>query len=168
MARHIHTYPDPILAKKSEPITEITPEIKALAKEMLELMYENNGIGLAAPQAGENVRLITVDLSGPEKREDPHIFINPEIVEKSGETESEEGCLSVPGYRSSVKRAETVKFQAQNLDGEKIEFQADDLMAICLQHEIDHLDGILFIDHLSRLKRSLYEKKRKKWNKGRK
>ena len=168
MARHIHTYPDPILTKKSEPITEITPEIKELAKEMLELMYEHNGIGLAAPQAGENIRLITVDLSGPEKREDPHIFINPEILTKLGETESEEGCLSVPGYRNTIKRAKTINFRAKNLNGETIEFQADDLLAICLQHETDHLNGILFIDRLSRLKRSLYEKKRKKWNKEKK
>ncbi len=168
MARQILTYPNPVLARKSVPVEEITDEIRELAGEMAELMYTHNGIGLAAPQAGENIRLITIDLSGPEKREDLRVFVNPEILTREGTVESEEGCLSVPNYRSQVKRAEKIRFRALTLDGQRIEEDADDLLAICLQHEIDHLDGVLFIDHISRLKRSLYEKKVKKWQKAKK
>ncbi|HKK34349.1 MAG TPA: peptide deformylase [Desulfomicrobiaceae bacterium] len=165
MAREIVTYPDPILARKSEPVAEITDEIRELAGEMAEAMYENKGIGLAAPQIGENIRLVTVDLSGPDERNDLQVLVNPRITAKSGSTESEEGCLSVTGYRAKVKRAEFVTLTATDLDGNEITLEADDLLAICLQHELDHLDGVLFIDHISRLKRSLYEKKLKKWKK---
>ncbi|NCC25540.1 MAG: peptide deformylase [Deltaproteobacteria bacterium] len=159
------TYPDPVLARKSEPLVEITDEIRNLAQDMLETMYENRGIGLAAPQVGKNVRLITVDLSGPERREEPKVYVNPAIVAKEGETETEEGCLSVIGYRSLVKRAAWVSFTAQDLEGETVELEADDLLAVCLQHELDHLDGVLFIDHISRLKRALYENRLRKWKK---
>ena len=96
------------------------------------------------------------------------MFVNPEILTCEGDVESEEDCLSVPGYHSQIKRAEKIRFRALDLDGQRIEEDADDLLAICLQHEIDHLDGILFIDHISRLKRSLYEKKLKKWQKAKK
>ena len=165
MPREIVTYPDPILARKSAPIEEITDEIRELADEMVEAMYENRGIGLAAPQIGENVRLVTVDLSGPDERTGLKVFVNPRITARSGSTETEEGCLSVRGCQAKVKRAECVTLEAQDLDGNDITLEADDLMAVCLQHEIDHLDGVLFIDHISRLKRSLYEKKLKKWKK---
>ena len=104
-----------------------------------------------------------MDISGPKEREDLRILVNPEIVEKSGTTESEEGCLSVVGYRAKVKRSAWAGIKAQDLEGNPIEFEAEDLMAICLQHEIDHLDGVLFIDHISRLKRTLYDKKVGKW-----
>jgi len=163
MNRTIITYPNTILAAKSPRITDITEEIRTLAQDMVETMYKEDGIGLAAPQVGENIRLVTVDISGPGKREDLRILVNPEIVEKSGTTESEEGCLSVVGYRAKVKRSAWAGIKAQDLEGNPIEFEAEDLMAICLQHEIDHLDGVLFIDHISRLKRTLYDKKVGKW-----
>ena len=161
--KKIVTYPDPILAKKSAPVADITQDVRTLADAMVETMYANDGIGLAAPQVAENIRLVTVDISGPKKRDDLHVLVNPEIVESSGATESEEGCLSVVGYRAKVKRAARVGVKALDLDGNPLEIEAEDLLAICLQHEIDHLDGILFIDHISRLKRTLYEKKLAKW-----
>ncbi|WP_027183070.1 peptide deformylase [Desulfovibrio inopinatus] len=165
MPRSLVKYPDPRLAEKCSAIEEVTPELRALAEEMAEIMYTNEGIGLAAPQVGESCRLVVIDLSGPEKREDLHVLVNPVIVEKEGETEFEEGCLSVTNYRSVVQRAEKVKVRATDLDGNLMEIDADGLLAICLQHELDHLDGVLFIDHISRLKRSLYDKKVKKWAK---
>ncbi len=168
MPRKIVTYPDPVLAQTAAPVTEVTDELRALAAEMAEIMYENKGIGLAAPQVGESVRLITVDLSGPDKKEDLKIFVNPVLSNLEGEVESEEGCLSVRGYRTSVVRAETLHLSAQDLDGNPVELDADDLMAICLQHEVDHLNGVLFIDKISKLKRTLYERKLKKWLKPKK
>ena len=163
MLRKVRTYPDPVLAAKAAPVTEITDEIRALAADMIETMYADKGIGLAAPQVGESIRLITVDLSGPDKREDPHVFVNPVLSNLEGEVESEEGCLSVVGYRTTVTRAERLHLSATDLDGNPVEMDADDLMAICLQHEVDHLDGVLFIDKISKLKRTLYERKLKKW-----
>lgn len=163
MARTIVTYPHPVLAQTAAPVAEITDEIRQLAAEMTELMYENKGIGLAAPQVAESLRLITVDLSGPDKREDPRVFVNPVLSNFEGEVESEEGCLSVRGYRTTVTRAEKVHLSALDLDGNPIEMDTDDLMAICLQHEVDHLNGVLFIDKISKLKRTLYERKLKKW-----
>ncbi len=168
MPRTIVTYPDPVLAKTAAPVTEVTDEVRALAAEMAEIMYENKGIGLAAPQVGESVRLITVDLSGPDKREDLRVCVNPVLSNLEGEVESEEGCLSVRGYRTTVARAETLHLSAQDLDGNPVELDADDLMAICLQHEVDHLNGVLFIDKISKLKRTLYERKLKKWLKPKK
>ena len=168
MPRTIVTYPNPVLAKKAAPVAEITDEIRALAAEMIQLMYADKGIGLAAPQVAESIRLITVDLSGPEKREDPRVFVNPVLSNLEGEVESEEGCLSVVGYRSTVTRAERLHLSATDLDGNPVEMDADDLMAICLQHEVDHLDGVLFIDKISKLKRTLYERKLKKWLKEKK
>ena len=165
MSRTIVTYPHPVLAQKAESVVEITDEIRNLAAEMIEIMYADKGIGLAAPQVAESIRLITVDLSGPEKREDPRVFINPVLSNLEGEVESEEGCLSVVGYRSTVVRAERLRLTALDLDGNTVEMYADDLMAICLQHEVDHLEGVLFIDKISKLKRTLYERKLKKWQK---
>jgi peptide deformylase len=134
---------------------------------MLETMYAKEGLGLAAPQVGVSSRLIVVDVSGPDKREDPRILINPVILSACGQTESNEGCLSVLNYRSKVLRSEQIRLQALGLDGQTVEFDADGMLSICLQHEIDHLNGVLFIDHISRLKRSLYEQKLKKWYKNR-
>ncbi len=165
MVREVLKYPHPKLAQKAEPVKEITPEIVKLADDMAVTMYENQGIGLAANQVGECVRLVVIDLSGPDKREDLNVLINPRILYKEGEVESEEGCLSVRDYRSTLMRAEKVAVEALNLDGELKRYDADGLFAICLQHEIDHLEGTLFIDHLSRLKRSLYDKRVKKWDK---
>ncbi len=163
MARTIRTYPDPVLAQKAQPISEVTDTIRQLAAEMLELMYAHDGIGLAAPQVGEAVRLVTLDLSGPKKREAPRVLVNPVLSGHEGQVESEEGCLSVRGYRTTVPRAERVHLSATDLEGNAIEEDCDGLLAICLQHEIDHLDGILFIDRISRLKRALYDKRVHKW-----
>lgn len=168
MPRKILTYPNPVLAKKAAPVTEVTDQIRALADEMLELMYADKGIGLAAPQVGESIRLVTVDLSGPDKREDPRVFVNPVLSDFEGEVDSEEGCLSVVGYRTTLTRAERLRLSALDLNGNPVEMNVDDLMAICLQHEVDHLDGILFIDRISKLKRTLYERKLKKWLKEKK
>jgi len=158
-------YPDSRLAEKSKPVEEITEEIKELAEAMVKTMYEEDGVGLAAPQVGALHRLVVIDVSGPEVRNDLITLINPEIISKDGSCDSEEGCLSVPGYRAKVKRAETVTVKAQDLDGNDVTIEAEGLLAICLQHEIDHLDGVLFIDKISRLKRSMYDKKVKKWMK---
>lgn len=163
MTLEILKYPHPILCRKAEPVGEITPEIRQLAADMAETMYENRGIGLAATQVGACLRLVTIDLSGPEERKELMVLVNPRVAESSGETESEEGCLSVTDYRTNVVRAETVTVRATDLDGRDLCLTADGLMAICLQHELDHLDGILFIDRISRLKRSLYDKRLKKW-----
>jgi len=164
----ILTYPNEILSRVSTPIEQITPEIKELAQKMVTTMYEKRGIGLAAPQVGHNIRLITVDISGPDERKDLIILLNPTIVESSGQIEMEEGCLSVVGYQAKVKRAAKIKVEAIDLQGEKICLQAEELFAVCLQHEIDHLDGILFIDRISKLKRRLYEQRLQKWMKKRK
>jgi len=167
MTLDICTYPDPVLARKADPIEAVDDEVRRLAHEMAETMYAKDGIGLAAPQVGESRRLIVVDVTGPSRREDLRFIVNPVIEWSEGEVESEEGCLSVVNYRANVKRAEKVRVTGRDLDGNPVDIEADDIMAICLQHEIDHLDGILFIDHISRLKRSLYDKKVKKWLKRR-
>jgi peptide deformylase len=170
------TYPHPILAQCADPVEHISPEIRALAQDMVETMYSKEGIGLAAPQVGVSKRLIVVNVSNPDKREEPEgpgatgapkILINPVIVSSCGLTESNEGCLSVLNFRAKVQRFAQIRLQALSLDGSTQEFDADGMLAICLQHEIDHLNGLLFIDHVSRLKRSLYEQKLKKWIKGR-
>ena len=145
-------YPDPRLHRKAKPIAEITPEIRQLAADMAETMYQAPGIGLAATQVNVLKRLIVVDVS--ESRDQLLTLINPEVVAKEGEIVSEEGCLSVPGIYEKVKRSERVTVQAQNLDGEWVTIAADGLLAICLQHEIDHLDGKVFVDYLSPLKQS--------------
>ena len=164
MIREVLTYPNPLLKKTAEPVAAITPEIRDLVKDMVETMYEYDGIGLAAPQIGELVRVVTVDISGPQAREDLKILINPELEPLGGdEVESEEGCLSVEDYRSTVSRAERVTVRAIDLEGNPLEFEADGLLAVCLQHECDHLEGKLFIDRISRLKRTLYDTKVKKW-----
>jgi len=163
MTREIVKYPHPVLARKAARIEAITPEIVALANDMAETMYANQGIGLAANQVGEPVRLVTVDISGPEKREELFVLVNPEIVETEGETETEEGCLSVKDYRANVVRAERVRVQGLDLSGGEVCLDADGLLAVCLQHELDHLDGTLFIDRISRLKRALYDKRARRW-----
>ena len=160
--RKIVYYPDPILRKKTTRIQDIDDEIKTLAKDMLETMYENKGIGLAAPQIGILKKIVTVDISGPEKRENPMVLINPEIYEKQGEVEGEEGCLSLPGFRCNVKRAEKIKVRFLDVDGKEHDISADELMSVCIQHEVDHLNGRLIIDYAGKLKRSMYEKKLKK------
>lgn len=159
----ILTYPHPVLTAKAEPVPEFTAELKALVQDMVETMYEGDGVGLAAPQVGRGIRLIVIDPTGPKHREDLHVIVNPEITACEGEVDSEESCLSVPGFRVPVKRKEKVTVRGLDQAGKPLEIQAAELLAIILQHEIDHLDGVLILDHAGRLKRGLYEKKVKKW-----
>ncbi|MFW5992741.1 MAG: peptide deformylase [Desulfohalobiaceae bacterium] len=163
MLREIITFPDPRLRQKVQKIQEPNQEIRDLAHDMAETMYENQGIGLAAPQVGEVLGLITVDISGPETRDSLLVMLNPRIVHLQGSTQSEEACLSLPAFKTNVRRAQQITVQGLDLQGKELEIQAEDLLAICLQHEIDHLHGITLLDHASVLKRSMYQKKVKKW-----
>ena len=152
-------YPDPRLSRVSVPVQEITPELRELVDNMVETMYARDGIGLAAPQVGEAIRLVVIDVSGPEKREALRVLVNPVLTLSGPEIESDEGCLSVADYRANVSRYSQAHVEATDLDGNAVSFDADDVLSICLQHECDHLDGVLFIDHISRLKRNMYDRK---------
>ncbi|PHS71602.1 MAG: peptide deformylase [Methylophaga sp.] len=156
-------FPDPRLRKKAKPITKVTDDIQKLADDMLETMYDAPGIGLAANQVNVQKRIIVLDIS--EDKDQPLILINPEILVREGERESEEGCLSVPEAYELVTRADKVRITALNANGNTIEFDADDLLATCIQHEIDHLDGKLFVDYLSNLKRQRIRKRLEKQQK---
>lgn len=165
----ILTYPNPVLAQKSKDVEEVTEEIRTLVDDMIETMYDADGVGLAAPQIGILKRIIVLDCSarydedGNEIDErEPFAIINPVITKKEGKIIWEEGCLSVPEYSEEVERAAEVTVTGLDPDGEPIEIEADGLFSVCLQHEIDHLDGILFVDRLSRLKGSMIKKKLKK------
>ncbi len=162
--REVLQFPDPRLKRVSEPIEKIDDAIRALAADMLEVMYDEPGIGLAAPQVGESIRLIVVDTGWTEEgaERDPLVLVNPEILEREGSITWTEGCLSVPDFQADVERAQRVRIRGLDLDGREVVEEVDDLRAVCFQHEIDHLDGILFIDRISRLKRSMYVKRRKK------
>ncbi len=160
----IYKYPEPVLRQKTEKITLFDKELTTLADDMAETMYDAPGIGLAAPQIGKSVKLIVVDIS--EDREEDQEFmalVNPEITEREGEQLDEEGCLSVPELTAKVKRARKITLSYLDLEGNPQELTAEDRFAVVLQHEIDHLNGILFLDHLSSLKRNLYKKKVRKW-----
>jgi peptide deformylase len=155
--------PDSKLRLASEPVKEITSEIRQLAEDMLETMYDAPGVGLAAIQIGVPVRMVTMDVSKTEDERLPMVLINPEIVWASEEKRVyEEGCLSIPEYYEEVERPDRVRFRYTNLQGEIIEQDAEGLMATCVQHEIDHLNGVLFIDYLSKLKRDRVMTKFKK------
>lgn len=145
-------YPDNRLHRKAERIKEVTDEIRKLAADMAETMYEAPGIGLAATQVDRHIRLIVVDVS--EDQSQLLTFINPEIIEKSGECIGEEGCLSVPGIYETVTRAEHIKVKALDLQSKPFEMEADGLLAVCIQHEIDHLHGKVFVEYLSNLKQT--------------
>jgi peptide deformylase len=162
--REVLQFPDPRLKRVSEPIDQITDEIRALARDMCDVMYDEPGIGLAAMQVGQAVRMFVIDTEwGEEDAErNASVILNPEILHKDGTITWEEGCLSVPDYTAEVDRAAQVTIRYMDLDGKEITEEAEGLRAVCLQHEYDHLDGILFIDRISRLKRSLYVNKRKK------
>lgn len=153
----ILTYPDPVLKKKAKPVEIIDERIKNLAEDMIETMYAAPGIGLAAPQVGESLRVITVDVT--RKEEGLIVLINPEIISGEGECAEEEGCLSVPDLKEIVQRKEKVLVNGLDIQGRKIQIPAEGLLAIAFQHEIDHLDGILIIDRVSRLKRDIFKKK---------
>jgi peptide deformylase len=147
----------------SKPVDKITPDIRALADDMFETMYEAPGIGLAAIQVAEPIRLITMDLEKKEGEKSPRVFVNPEILSSSEEMNVyEEGCLSIPEYYGEVERPAKVRVRFMDLDGKMQEEDADGLFATCIQHEIDHLNGVLFIDYLSKLKREMVVKKFKK------
>ncbi len=146
MARlEIKIFPDPFLRKQARKIAKITPKHKQLAEDMVETMNEHNGVGLAAPQVGHLERMVVIQT--PEM-EEAMVLVNPEILRKEGEREVEEGCLSVPGYRGKVLRSEKVRAQALGLDSKRFRLDADDLLAQALEHEIDHLNGIMYMDHL--------------------
>lgn len=154
-------YPDEKLHQVSAPVTEFNDELKQLVSDMFETMYADEGIGLAAPQINVFKKIVVIDVVNEKKPEDQLVLINPEFTHKEGSTGIDEGCLSVPGLRGKVERSEKVTVKAQNLNGEFFELNADGLLAICLQHEIDHLNGKLFIDYLSPLKRNMYRSKAK-------
>ncbi|KUI96770.1 peptide deformylase [Vibrio sp. MEBiC08052] len=154
------TFPDERLRTVAKPVQEVTPEIQKFVDDMIETMYEEDGIGLAATQVDFHQRIVVIDVS--ETRDQPRVLINPEIIEKRGEDGIEEGCLSVPGARALVPRAAEVTVRALDRDGKEFTFEADDLLAICVQHELDHLQGKLFVDYLSPLKRKRIREKLEK------
>ncbi len=160
--RKIYQYPEPVLRKKARKIEDFTPELKVLIEDMAETMYDAPGIGLAAPQVGESIQLLVVDTSVDKENREYMAVINPEITASEGTQIDEEGCLSVPDLTANVKRFKKIGLSYQDADGNTRELVAEDRFAVVLQHEIDHLNGILFIDHLSPLKRNLYKKKMKK------
>ena len=158
-------YPDPKLREVCAPVDTVTDEIRKLLSDMAETMYEAPGIGLAAPQVGVLKRVIVVDVTDaedPAAARNLRKLVNPEIIEARGETVYEEGCLSIPSVRESVKRFSSLTLKAWEENWIEISFEADGLLAICLQHEIDHLNGILFIDHLSYLKQQMLKGKLKR------
>lgn len=161
----IYTFPDPILAQKASPIVRVDRSFFKVADDMLETMYDAPGIGLAANQVGRLDRILVIDVeydedefSGGLIKQKPIILINPEIIYKEGKTALKEGCLSVPDFRAEVDRSDKVKIQYKDLDNLTQTLDADGLLAVCIQHEIDHLDGKLFIDRLSPLKSSMVKK----------
>ncbi|MDP6133036.1 MAG: peptide deformylase [Candidatus Marinimicrobia bacterium] len=158
----IYTFPDPILRKQTKAVTVFDHELETTTQSMLETMYVSSGVGLAAIQAGILKQIIVVDLKSGEEditQREPHVFINPKIVKQSGTTFSEEGCLSVIEFRSEIQRAEKIIVEYQDVTGKLQKMEAEEMMSICLQHEIDHLNGVLFIDHLPLLKQKMVKKR---------
>ncbi len=156
-------FPDERLRKKAAVVKVVDDKIQSLLDDMLETMYHSHGVGLAATQVDVHQRIVVIDVS--DERNEPLFLINPEIFEKDGVKEAEEGCLSVPGFFEKVTRAEHIRVRALNRNGESFEFEATELLAICVQHEMDHLDGKLFVDHISPLKRQRIKKKLEKIHK---
>ena len=164
MARlNILEFPDPRLTTVANEVKDFDDSLKKLVEDMTETMYLANGIGLAATQVNVHKRLLVMDIS--ENQDQPRVYINPQILEQSGEQNCEEGCLSVPGVYASVKRAENVTLKAQDIDGNFFEEQLENLHAVCIQHEMDHLMGRLFVDYLSPLRRNMVRKKLEKQRK---
>ncbi len=167
MVRDIVIYPSDVLKRVAEEVRDIDGSVNILLEDMIETMYEKKGIGLAAPQVNASKRVIVFDVDWTEKKErNPLVLINPVIVEKEGEVESRERCLSLPGIADTVKRAKKVLVKGFDRSGKEVEIEADGLLSIVLQHEIDHLNGVVFIDHLSRLKRNFYLRRLMKRKKG--
>lgn len=154
----IRLYGDPVLRRKAEPIEVIDAEIRTLAADMIETMYEADGVGLAAPQVGLPLRILVADAERADEEKAARVFINPEILEKGGEWKFEEGCLSIPGIRADVVRPERIVVRYLDLDGAEHVEEMNEMWARVLQHEIDHLDGKLFIDYLSQIKKTLIKK----------
>lgn len=152
MKREILTYPNPKLLLKSTSVLQVNEDVRHLIQDMFETMYQANGIGLAAPQIGIQQRIIVMDLQAGKK--EAFAFINPVIISREGEQENEEGCLSVPGIQVNIKRASKISMQALNREGKSIEIHAEGLLADCILHEIEHLDGILITKYLSRLQQN--------------
>lgn len=150
-------FPDPKLRKKALPVDKVDDALRRLIDDMFDTMYEAPGIGLAATQIDVHRRLLVADVSG--ERADPHVLINPEILEKDGVTVTEEGCLSVPGYFEEVERAEHIRVRYLDRDGKEQTSEFEEMLAVCVQHEIDHLDGKLFVDYLSEAKRQRIRKR---------
>ena len=164
MRRPIVQFPDPILHKVADPVEKVDDEIRGILQDMVETMYAEDGVGIAAPQIGVSLRLVAVDVSGAIEGDHPGLLrmVNPEIVAREGEIEYEEGCLSVPEFRRKMTRAARLTVRYLDENGATQELDADGLLAIAIQQELDHIDGILIIDGASRLKQDLYLKKRKK------
>lgn len=160
------TFPDPFLKTIARPVIQFDEDLKQIANKMIDTMYENNGIGLAAVQVGIDKRLFVMDIffnkELPESERDPKVIINPELIETSEDQIMEEGCLSVPEFRAEVKRFGKIKLKYQDLEGNSQEVDAEGLLAVCIQHEMDHLDGKLFIDYLPPLQKAMIKKKLKK------
>jgi peptide deformylase len=155
--------PDPLLRLVSKPVERVDGQLRKLAGDMLETMYDAPGIGLAAIQVGEPVRMLVIDLAKEEEPKAPQVFVNPDVVESSDQRSVyEEGCLSIPDYYAEVERPSSVRVKYFDLDGKEQEVAAEGLLATCLQHEIDHLNGVLFIDHISKLKRDMVVRKFRK------
>ncbi len=155
-------YPDPLLKKVAEPVTTFDDQLKVLAADMAETMYAAPGVGLAAPQVGIAKRMVVIDCAPKDAPPQLLSVVNPEIIAREDEVCEEEGCLSVPGFYARVPRSRKVRVRYLDLNGREVEMEADGLLAICFQHEIDHLNGILFVDHLSPLKKGMFRKKYKK------
>jgi peptide deformylase len=165
MVREIVKYPDPVLERAGEPVTEFDSELEKLVEDMFESMYAAKGIGLAAPQIGLSKRLTVIDLGFKEKPEEKIVLINPEIIAREGKQYEEEGCLSLPEIREKVTRAAKVRVRAQDVKGKWFEMEGEELLSRAFQHEIDHLDGILFFRRVSALKRDLILRKIRKLQK---
>ena len=155
-------YPNPNLKKKSQPVEKIDPSLRQLVQDMAETMYAAPGVGLAAPQVGHLLRVVVLDVNPATQPKKLIVLINPEIITSEGECVWDEGCLSLQDFTEEVKRKKKVVVRGRNLEGEAIEIEGEDLLAVALQHEIEHLEGILLVDHLSPLKRSLYKRQLQK------
>ncbi|PYM06656.1 MAG: peptide deformylase [Candidatus Rokuibacteriota bacterium] len=155
----VRKYGDPILRRRAEPVGEVTPEIRAILRDMIDTMYREVGVGLAAPQVGISLRLMVVD---DEKGRGPRALVNPEIVDQGGRVVAEEGCLSIPGIFAPVARAEWVRLEAQDEEGQPVTVETKGLYARVIQHEMDHLDGVLFIDRLDAVRRDRVKRAIKK------
>jgi len=162
MVREILIWPDPRLKEKALPVTAVDDDVRQLIDDMFETMYAAEGIGLAATQIGVQKRVVVVDTSSGDEEVKPFAMVNPEILETEGTMKYREGCLSIPGEAEEVKRAARVKVRFLDREGKQVEMEATGLTAVCIQHECDHLEGVLFVDHLSSLKRELIKKRMKR------